>query len=47
MFEHARWIWRENGAPQNSVTRFRTAFRLDARPSSCRMSVSAPRPVQF
>lgn len=41
MFEHARWIWRENGAPQNSVTRFRTAFRLDARPSSCRMSVSA------
>lgn len=41
MFEHARWIWREGGAQQNSVTNFRTTFTLPAYPDSCKISVSA------
>lgn len=47
MFQHARWIWREDGAVPNSVTRFRTSFSLDAAPVSCTISVSAHHFYQF
>ena len=41
MFQHARWIWREDGAVPNSVSRFRAVFSLDAPPVSCEIAVSA------